>query len=150
MEKLWNKLFREWQGHYMFKCEWNRNLGRNWSYFWEQQQYERKICKKGNFRYMTHLVLISGRGNDSLQWELVGHLSSSTAAQDVNATTAAHQESPGLWRDVAVLRPWRCRSCIWWTLNEGFPATTPAGIEPKMLSITYGMCQHRQLKVKGD
>lgn len=137
VEKLWNKVFRKWQGNYKFNHEWNRSLSWNWSRFWNQHQYERKVCKKGSFRLITHLLLVSGRGNDSLQWEPIGHFSSSPAAWNVNTTTAAHPESPGLWRDVLLLQLWTRSACTWETLNGGFPAPTASTTEPKTLSVTW-------------
>jgi len=71
MEQSFQKMTRWLNGG------WKRSLGRHGSHFRDQHQYERTICKKGNFRWMTHLVLISGTGNDSWQSEPVGHFPSS-------------------------------------------------------------------------
>lgn len=98
---------------WLFNGGWKRGLGRNWSYFREQHHYERKTCKRRNFRWMTHLVLISIRGNDSLKGESVSHFSSSTADWNMNAKTAVHQESPGLQRDMVVLKLLHLRASEW-------------------------------------
>lgn len=94
---------------------------------------------------MTHLVLISGRGNDDHQWALVGHVSGFTAAWNMDATTSVLKESSGYCpSDVVVLKFWRCNSSTWWPLNEGFAAAKVQNSQRNLWHLVWVLWSERQ------